>query len=288
MAHSQGSGGQHQAGHRGQRAEPALAEREQEPQQERNDEIELFLDRQCPGVQQRLFDRRNIEITLAQEKEDVGHHQRRERRRRDEVQVDGAGCQEERRGDRAEQNDDQIERQDAEAALRVEREHREPAARQVRLDLIDDEKARDDEEDIDADKPSRHAGHASVIGDDCQDRYGAQAVDKRQIMKRRRLPPPHRGRVVSAICGESLMRHLRPLRGRSLPPGQAGIRGFALKSKRLVVAQRRHHLLAEQPDRAHQVGLRQVGEVELAHHGVEEAFLGMPCGFSAPPSPASR
>ena len=44
--------------------------------------------------------------------------------------------------------------------------------------------------------------------------------------------------------------------------------------ERLKPAQRRDHLLAEQPDRAQQRVLRQVGEVELAHEDVEHAFFG--------------
>src|SRR5215217_3693334 len=44
-------------------------------------------------------------------------------------------------------------------------------------------------------------------------------------------------------------------------------------SERFVVAQGGHHLLAEQPDRAHQIGLRQIGEIELSEEDVEQALL---------------
>jgi hypothetical protein len=46
------------------------------------------------------------------------------------------------------------------------------------------------------------------------------------------------------------------------------------KSKWLIVAKRGDHLFAEQPDRAHQVGFRQIGEIELAKEGVEHALVG--------------
>ena len=42
-------------------------------------------------------------------------------------------------------------------------------------------------------------------------------------------------------------------------------------SKRFVIAQRRDDLFAEQADRTHQIGFRQVGEIEFAHEGVEHA-----------------
>src|SRR5271154_3947232 len=45
-------------------------------------------------------------------------------------------------------------------------------------------------------------------------------------------------------------------------------------SERLITPQRRDHLFAEQADRAHQFGLGQVGEIELAHEHVEQAGFG--------------
>src|SRR6516164_6146423 len=44
-------------------------------------------------------------------------------------------------------------------------------------------------------------------------------------------------------------------------------------SERFVGAQGGNHLLSEQPDRAHEVALRQVGEIKLAHQDVEHARL---------------
>ena len=51
-------------------------------------------------------------------------------------------------------------------------------------------------------------------------------------------------------------------------------------SKRLVAAQGGNDFLAEQADRAHQVGLGQVREIELAHEDVEQAGLAAAREFS--------
>src|SRR5581483_7193546 len=48
----------------------------------------------------------------------------------------------------------------------------------------------------------------------------------------------------------------------------------ARRLKRLVAAQRRHHALAEQPDRAHHIVGGEVGEIELAEKHVEQPGLG--------------
>jgi len=60
-----------------------------------------------------------------------------------------------------------------------------------------------------------------------------------------------------------------------LPAAQAP----AEASERLVAAQGGDDLLAEQADRSHQLGLRQVREVELAHEDVEQARLGRGADF---------
>src|ERR1700722_277496 len=52
----------------------------------------------------------------------------------------------------------------------------------------------------------------------------------------------------------------------------SGPKTFNAASERLKPAQRRDHFLAEQPDRAQQRILRQVGEIELAHEDVEQAL----------------
>ena len=70
--------------------------------------------------------------------------------------------------------------------------------------------------------------------------------------------------------------------------GAPGIGAGAVASERLIPAQRRDHLLAEQPDRAHQRGLRQVGEIELAHEDVEHALLRGGADFSRRRFRASR
>ena len=53
--------------------------------------------------------------------------------------------------------------------------------------------------------------------------------------------------------------------------GEGAVARNAHASERLVAPQRRDHLFAEQADRAHQLGFRQIGEIEFAHEHVEQA-----------------
>jgi hypothetical protein len=51
--------------------------------------------------------------------------------------------------------------------------------------------------------------------------------------------------------------------------GRRGI-GELLASERFVRAQGRHHLLAKPADRSREIALGQIGEIELAHKGIEQ------------------
>jgi hypothetical protein len=53
----------------------------------------------------------------------------------------------------------------------------------------------------------------------------------------------------------------------------AAEQAVAVISKRLMSAECRNHLLAEQPDRAHQIALWQIGKIELSHEHVEDPSL---------------
>lgn len=89
------------------------------------------------------------------------------------------GLHEYRRGERKAHDHDQQEgRQDAESSARSEVENAEPLVLDVLRDLIDNQIARDNKKDIDADKSPAKAGQADVRANNRENCNRPQAVNK--------------------------------------------------------------------------------------------------------------
>ena len=156
-------------------------------QKQREDQIELFLDAERPGVQQRLAQRRRVEIAGLPGKMDVRDRGRRRRqgpgvvprfrRRQDEGGANGGRQQHgEKRGKNAQ-----------DAAL-VEGGDTEAAGLDVRRDHAGDEIARYDEEHVDADIAAAHEIEVGVVEHDRHDRDCPQSIDVRPVLQPDRLP----------------------------------------------------------------------------------------------------
>ena len=153
------------------RAKPVAGQHEQ-----RTNDVELLLDRERPGVQQRLGFRRRVEVARRQCKKyvrDVGHggdHAVGEFLQLDRQQIKI------RQHARCQQHGEQRRKQPHDAAL-VERGDGEAAVLDLVVDQPADQISRDDEKDIDADKAAGHERDAGVIGDDRQNCHSPQSVD---------------------------------------------------------------------------------------------------------------
>ena len=157
------------------RAEPVAGQHEQ-----RADDVELLLDRERPGVQQRLGFRRRVEVTRRQCKKyvrDVGHggdHAVGELLQLDRQQVKIGQCA------GRQQHGEQRRKQPHDAPL-VETRDGEAAVLDLVVDQPADQISRDDEENVDADKAAGHEREAGVIGHDRQYSHCPQSVDVRTI-----------------------------------------------------------------------------------------------------------
>ncbi|MCH2100128.1 MAG: hypothetical protein MK142_17245 [Pseudomonadales bacterium] len=164
--------------------QPGPARASARDQQERKREIELLLDRETPGVEQRLQFRCGREVAALGPEQDV----RREQRDGNEAVGEGR----ELRGQHPEpgerQRDEHHEQERGEDSPRpalIEARDRERAAIQLVENVPTDQIAADDEEDVDADEAPCHLLDSGVKGDHRQHRDCAEPVDLGPIGRRR-------------------------------------------------------------------------------------------------------
>ena len=149
-------------------------------QHRRKEQIELFLHRNRPQMQQRLERCRQIEIAdLAPEFEIGGE----ERRRDEALRVSFEIHREEKtpRGNARDGQHGEQRREDAADATLVEMTDRETAVCHLAMDDSGDQEAGDDEEDIDADEAAGNLPEAVMVEDDGEDSHGAQTVHIRAV-----------------------------------------------------------------------------------------------------------
>ena len=162
---------------------PARGMAREQHQQDGKADIILLLHRQRPCVEQRLHVRAAGEIAGVGEEPEIGREQRRRQRRaRHAFQIAG---QIEPGGKRQRDQDHQGERRDdpAKASLIEADEGKAPLVDVAGQDA-GDQKARYDEEDVDADIAARKAGNMGVEQKDRQDGESAQAVDVAPVAMR--------------------------------------------------------------------------------------------------------
>ena len=153
-----------------------MRETRERPQHQRQRQIKLLLDRERPGVQQRLFRRGMVEIAGLEPEEKIrgeGHHRcnRAEKLR-------AFGGQEIMEGrDRGQRHHGVQRRQQAAHAPLVKSRKGKRAALQFRLDDPGDQIAGDHKEDIDADKTAEHRRRLEMERDHRKHGDGAQPVD---------------------------------------------------------------------------------------------------------------
>ena len=154
----------------------AAAEAPEAGERERKEQVELLLDAEAPGVEERQGLGARAEIVELEPVEDVGHRQgggdeaagkflELEGRHPGDGKRDAG---EEHGGERG---------QDAAGPALVEAGEGEAALAQVTSEDAGDQIAGDDEEDVDAEIAARKGGQAGVKEDDRQHRHRAQAID---------------------------------------------------------------------------------------------------------------
>ena len=149
-------------------------------QQNRKQKIELFFDRQAPGVKQRLELALGIEISALCPEEEIrneGAYRQQTLREVRQIARTEAPDGDREAGDAHEEE----RRQNAPGAPLVESDEAEAAVFIFIEDDRRDQIAADHEENVDPDKASRKSGDASVKEDHRQDRNGSQAVDLRSV-----------------------------------------------------------------------------------------------------------
>ena len=178
-AHARRPVAQDQAGHARRHDDlqhPDAPEPPDQDQRERKDQVELFLHREAPGVQQRVLPGFGGEIIGVLPEQDVGGEKHHRRHRMGEIgqfagrhpgpgEGQARGQHEEQRG------------QDAPRPPLVEPGDRKAPRRDVGQQDRGDEMARNDEEHVDARKPAAEARHPGMEQDDGDHGDRAQAVD---------------------------------------------------------------------------------------------------------------
>ncbi len=165
----------------GAAAAPAPEQREERGEEQ----VELLLDAEAPGVQQRQVIGGGTEVVEdapepeVRDREHGGEKARREAR---ELRGRHPG---DRKGDAGEKNDHE-RRQDAAGAALVEAGDREAPLGELAREDAGDEVARDHEEDVDAEPAAGEGREAGVKQHHRQHRDRAQAVDLAAIAVRRR------------------------------------------------------------------------------------------------------
>src|SRR6185295_867646 len=151
-----------------------------QPQQQREEDVELLFDTQRPHVQQRLLFGQRREVVGVAPGVDVGDEAERGEQRLAEAHE--IRRQHDQQGDgRAERQQHQQRGHDATHAPFVEAAHREPAGEDLAMDDLRDQVARQHEEDVDAEKAARQVVVREMEQHHRQDRDGAQPVDVRAI-----------------------------------------------------------------------------------------------------------
>ena len=171
----------------------ASRQRMQRQGEQRRHHVELFLDAETPGVEQRLRRGIGVEIADLRQEEEVRHtREHGEQAARQSLEIDRQ--QHDDRGDGTEQGGDVERRQRSAQAATVEGKDREPPRRKPSDEIAMDEVPRDDEKDIDSEEAAGEAGRLDVAQDHGDDGQGSQPVDVGAVARHSWAAPLHRRR----------------------------------------------------------------------------------------------
>ena len=172
-----GPGGSGEAeGEEEREGERAAGAKPEEGEERREEDVELLLDPERPGVEEGQAVGVGAEIVELLPEEEVGDRERGGGGRLGEGLQLVRGKPGQRQGDAGEE--DEGERgEDAAGAALVEPGEGEAPLGEVAGEDAGDEEARDDEEDVDAEVAAGEGGHAGMEEDDRQHRHGTEAVD---------------------------------------------------------------------------------------------------------------
>jgi len=152
-----------------------------QPQQDRKDDVVLFLDRQRPGVKHRLHLGLIVEITRLPEEQDVrGKEQGRDHALRKVPEIERRQ-QERCRHAAGDDHGEQAGHDPPDAPL-IEVEDRESIVGDLGSQDAGDQVARNDEEHVDPDIATAEDGPAGMKEQDWQHRQRAQTIDLRLIL----------------------------------------------------------------------------------------------------------
>ena len=169
--------------------EPMRPPSDSQEEQRGGEDVVLLLDRQGPGVQERLEVGGTVEVADLLEEEEIRNEERGIPEALAELR-DIPRQHQQHCSQRARQIDDQESRHDAPGAAVVEAGEGEASCLDVVGDEAGDQETGDDEEDVDADEAAAEPRHLGVEQDDDEHGNRSQAVDVPAVVHERRSRRP--------------------------------------------------------------------------------------------------